>query len=552
MKVFFLLVTLFACNLAFSQHIQFNWQGCFYQSGYQLDSYEPSIVSAGDGYMILSCVETGNIIQPGDIIETDIRLVKIDTMGSLLWEKKFGGSDIEDAANICSADSGNYYIFGSTGSADGGATLPPYLPDGGLWLIKIDEFGNKIWDRVVGNPITIYGYGADCISTKDLGVITRVNTIGNGGDITVSYGGWDTWLLKINSIGSINWDFTLGTDGADFGGSPIQTSDNGYLIPLMCNPGSNGNILCDPNLQSTSIGRAVIVKLDSARNIEWQQCMGASFHIGFSSVLEVNDGYIIGGFASASDGAVEGAGYHLGYNNQGEQTADLWLRKIDFNGNLIWQKCYGGSGNDFPLQLFKTSDGNLVVFGETESRNGDVTGMHADPPYLFPLSEDVWMLKVNGTNGNMLWNRCIGSTEREFINNGVIQKDDRNYVLAINTVFGNRGDITCGVNEYKYFSWVSSITDTTAYVGIYDLVDISHTIKLYPNPADDYLVLEISPQFDFQNYQAEIINSEGKTVKILSLLGRNPYISIGNLPSGLYLLRLENQRMKASKRFLKI
>ncbi|MBK7031449.1 MAG: hypothetical protein IPH45_20650 [Bacteroidales bacterium] len=89
MKAFFLLVTLFACNLAFSQHIQFNWQGCFYQSGYELNSYEPSIVSTGDGYMILSLVETGNIIQPGDMMETDIRLVKIDSIGNFLWEKYF-------------------------------------------------------------------------------------------------------------------------------------------------------------------------------------------------------------------------------------------------------------------------------------------------------------------------------------------------------------------------------------------------------------------------------------------------------------------------------
>lgn len=177
--------------------------------------------------------------------------------------------------------------------------------------------------------------------------------------------------------------------------------------------------------------------------------------------------------------------------------------------------------------------------------------LHADPPYLYPLSEDVWMLKVNGSNGNLLWNRCIGSTEREFINNGVIQKNDKNYVLAINTVFGNRGDITCGESELEHFSWVSSITDTTAYVNIRDVEDISHSIKLYPNPASDFITLEIPHQYDKQNFQAEIINSEGKIVKTLLLSGRNPYISLGNLSSGLYLLRLENQKMKASKRLIK-
>lgn len=266
-----------------------------------------------------------------------------------------------------------------------------------------------------------------------------------------------------------------------------------------------------------------LVKIDSIGNFLWEKYFGESNSEDATIIIPADNGnYYIFGTTNSSDG---GATYPP-YITQ-------------------------GGGNDWPLQLLKTTEGNLEVFGQTQSRDGDVIGLHADPPYLYPSREDVWMLKINWTNGNLLWNRCIGADRREFINNGVIQKDDRKYVMAINTVFGNRGDITCGVNEYKYFSWVSSITDTTAYVGIYDLVDISQTIKLYLNPADDYLVLENSPQFDFQNYQAEVINNEGKTVKILSLLGRNPYITIGNLPSGLYLLRLENQKMKASKRFIK-
>lgn len=550
MRLFFLLLLMFFFNLAFSQHIQFNWQGCFYQSGYELDSYKPSIVSTNDGYMILSCVETGNIIQPGDMDETDIRLVKIDTMGYFLWEKYFGGSNIEDATSIIQADSGNYYIFGTTNSSDGGATYPPYITNGGLWYIKIDGSGNKIWDRVAGGDNMVLGAGAFCVPTSDNGLLSLTNLMGDGGDITLGYGLWDAWLLKINAQGEKEWDLTLGTDNQDLGGQPIQTSDDGYLIPLYGTPGANGNINCNIVPQAWPM-KAILVKLDSARNIEWQQCFGASYHVTFQNTLEVADGYIIGGCAYAGDGVVEGSGYHTGYNNQGEQTADLWLRKIDFDGNLIWQKCYGGSGNDWPLQLLKTSDGNLVVFGQTQSRDGDVTGIHADPPYLYPLSEDVWMLKVNGSNGNLLWNRCIGSTEREFINNGVIQKNDKNYVLAINTVFGNRGDITCGESELEHFSWVSSITDTTAYVNIRDVEDISHSIKLYPNPASDFITLEIPHQYDKQNFQAEIINSEGKIVKTLLLSGRNPYISLGNLSSGLYLLRLENQKMKASKRLIK-
>ena len=124
-------------------------------------------------------------------------------------------------------------------------------------------------------------------------------------------------------------------------------------------------------------------------------------------------------------------------------------------------------------------------------------------------------------------------------------------MLWLSIQYSATGNITCGVNEYKYFSWVSSITDTTDYIGIHDIEDISRLIKLYPNPANDYLVLEIPQQFDMQNFQAVIINSEGKTLKTSSLSGPKPYLSIVNLPSGLYLLRIENQQVKASKRFIK-
>ncbi|MFZ4771450.1 MAG: hypothetical protein ACOYLO_14800, partial [Ferruginibacter sp.] len=310
MKIFVLLfVIVFSFKPAFPQHIKFDWQSCFYQTGSQRDIDNPSIVSTGDGYLVLSRVETG-VVLPNGYNETDIWLIKLNTSGNFLWEKYFGGSKSEDAVNIVPADNGNYYIFGSTSSSDGGVTITPYLPVGGLWIIKIDADGNKIWDRVAGNPSPIYAYGADCIATNDFGLITRVNTVGNGGDISLSYGGFDTWLLKINSVGSIEWDFTLGTDGADFGGGPIQTLDSSYLIPMTSTPGSNGNIICDPSLQYTSIGRAVLVKLDADRNIQWQQCLGASNHIAFTNALEVADGYIIGGYACAGDGAVEGAGYH--------------------------------------------------------------------------------------------------------------------------------------------------------------------------------------------------------------------------------------------------
>jgi hypothetical protein len=552
-NILFITLSLFLHTSLFAQHIKFNWQSCFYQSGYQKDVREVSQISTGDGFLILCAAETDIMMSPpGESFYSDIWLIKTDTIGNFLWDKYFGGTNEEDAVKIIHSGDGNYYIFGATGSSDGGATIPPYLPNGGLWFIKIDGNGNILWDKVAGSVYPSWGYGADCIATNDGGILSRVNTVGNDGDISIHYDGWDVWLLKLNAQGDIDWDFTLGTEGLEIGGTPIQTSDSGYLVPVQGVPGLYGNITCDTALQAIPIGRAILVKLDTERHIQWQQCLGASDHIGFTKVMEVNDGYIVGGYVSAGDGALEGAGYHLGYNHTGSTTSDIWLRKIDFEGNMQWQKCYGGSNDDAVDQLFTTSDGNLMVFGTTNSYNGDVTGLHYDPYYPTFALKDVWMFKVDCNNGNLLWNRCIGGLEREDIRSGgVVQKDDKNYTLSVKIIYGPTGDITCGNDpEFESFIWFSSITDTTAYLGEPEMKDLGKLINLYPNPATDYITLEIPHSFDIQHAQAEIIDVSGKILKSVVLTGQNPYLDTGDLPVGLYLLRLVTKQGFVSKRFI--
>ena len=86
---------------------------------------------------------------------------------------------------------------------------------------------------------------------------------------------------------------------------------------------------------------AVIVKLDSLRNIEWQQCYGGSDYDGALELLEIEDGYMFAGYAGSNDGNI--SGWH------GEM--DIWLVKLDFYGNIIWQKCLGGGYHESPKYL---------------------------------------------------------------------------------------------------------------------------------------------------------------------------------------------------------
>ncbi len=229
------------------------------------------------------------------------------------------------------------------------------------------------------------------------------------------------------------------------------------------------------------------------------------------------------------------------------------LRKTDFYGNVIWQRCYGGSKNESPLKFFNLSDGNFMVFARTASKDGDVVGLHYDPWYPQYTWRDIWMLKINSTTGDIIWQRCIGTDDDDdiFIE-GIIQLNDRDYVMTVQAFYYLLGDIACSpAQTNKHYAWTISVTDTVTYTKIPDYNVNNELVHLYPNPALDYITLEIPKYLYAKNTVAEIINSEGMIVKKMDLFGDTPFLQVSDLPVGLYLLKLENQKMKSSKMFIK-
>src|SRR5205809_153959 len=102
--------------------------------------------------------------------------------------------------------------------------------------------------------------------------------------------------------------------------------------------------------------------------ILWQKCLGGSGNDNANSIRQTTDGgYVVAGSSGSVDGNVTG-------NHGGG--ADAWVVKMDSAGNLVWQKCYGGTGGDGATAIDQTSDGGYVVAGTTSSNDGDVSGWH--------------------------------------------------------------------------------------------------------------------------------------------------------------------------------
>jgi hypothetical protein len=528
--ILFILIYLTQPGYSNAQHIQFNWQGCY--NG-PLDDEIFDVVSTGDGYMMVGSYEKNSNIPPS-YFENDVWLIKTDLTGNFLWQKFLGGSNSDAGVRIFPTQDGNYLIAGGSVSSDGDISNDPYPQSDDYWIIKINGNGSIIWDRILG------GNGKDQIRngtlTTDGGFVALGYTSSDDGDISHYYGAYDMWMIKLNANGEKVWDFTIGTSWFDDSQAIIQTSEGGYLIGGSSIIESGGNIDCTPFNNNSEV---VVFKLDSNANIQWQHCYGGSGNDGVADFIELKDGYLIAAQGESADGDLTGSGWH------GDM--DVWLIKVDFNGNIIWQKCFGGSDYDYPSRIFKTSDSTLIIFGTTRSFDGDVVGNHS----LEVGIPDIWMLKVSLT-GNLTWQQCIGGQGEEWINFGVIQRSNVDYVLTGTISSGQSGDIICGSSQViNYGAWAFSITDTTTYDELPYAGYKPASFKVYPNPASDYVVFEqlgLKEQKQEEN-NIQIRNIFGDMVETLEIIENKAIWSLEKVKSGVYLYRI-NGDSKVGKVFV--
>ncbi len=491
-KTAFIIFFVCVCFGALAQNYQINWQQCF--GGTEQD--EPyDIIEIPGGYFILGTTESSD----GDVSFnhgiSDGWLIKTDDGGNIIWEKTYGGSSGDNFVRIFPAENGNFYIMGASRSSDGDISFDPYPDSWDHWILKINSGGDIIWDKIVGGNAGEVLWTGDI--TEDGGIVTVGWTNSNDGDISVYFGGQDTWITKISSEGELEWDFTLGTDWIDVGQAIIQTSDGGYLVGGSSMLGEGGNITCEPH---SSLADAILTKLDADRNIEWQRCYGGSENDGATALLEVNDGYIMGGYAGSNDGDI--SGWH------GED--DIWIVKIDYWGNIVWQNPLGGTRSEFTSSIFELEDGSILIPGYSQSHDGDVSGNHSISEYDY----DIWLAKLNA-EGQIISQQCFGGEGSEIVDFGLVRKDDYNFVIAGQTDYGPSYDVACtphGGNYDKDF-WVFEIQDTTT--GIENRVVEKDKLKVYPNPASKYVVFEFwdnQISNSFSKSDINIFNSFGQKV----------------------------------------
>lgn len=487
--LFLLLVFLNFYFPIYSQPLVINWQQCY---GGSNDEFGVSAAKSINGY-VLFC---GTDSQDGDILglhgSWDYWVIKTDFSGNILWAKTYGGSQANVESQMKQTSDGEYILLGYTTSNDGEVQGNHGFAD--YWVVKIDSLGNIEWSKCLGGSNNEYPYGIDI--AKDSGYFCQGYTGSNDGDVTGNHGQYDYWVVKLDHNGTMKWQKTLGGSDNDLGICVSSTMDGGAIVGGSTHS-NDGDIQCIRH----GNGDSWVLKLDSLGQIEWENCYGGSQNDNISSIISTSDNeYIFTGCTYSNDGDVSG-------NHGG---GDFWVVKIDHLGNLLWQKCFGGSSLDVPYFIKRSADGNFFIGGDTYSNDGDVHGNNS----INTSHSDMWLIKID-LLGNLLWQQCLGGLMDEVLRDLVELTGGNLLLLGGTNTSDNSGDVQCnhhgpGTSDV----WLISVRDTT-FVGIDEKRENYQSVAVYPNPSKEFVVFE-SPVANEIN-TINIFNSIGENVKNLTL-----------------------------------
>ena len=156
----------------------------------------------------------------------DIWVVKLDPNGLIIWEQNYGGSNNESCKSIIETSSGEFVIAGTASSYDHDVT--GLHGDYDIWIIKIDTDGMLLFAKTFGG--SDIEYAGEIKETIDGGFIVAGSSYSNNFDLDDNYGESDVWVLKLDSIGELEWQKNLGGSSVDDANSIIQTDDGGFVM----------------------------------------------------------------------------------------------------------------------------------------------------------------------------------------------------------------------------------------------------------------------------------------------------------------------------------
>lgn len=289
---------------------------------------------------------------------------------------------------------------------DGGylATGVSYGVDGSssdATLIKLNSEGSIEWQRAFGRESYDASLQCSVAETSDGGYILATDSIDP--DSSPDAQDYAILVLKLSSEGSILWQKIYGkTDSREFAHGEIQqTYDGGYILAGTSLP------------FDTNISDILVMKLDSAGNIQWDKIFRSVSPQWGDSVKQTSDGgYIVGGSSHGFPWILSDGTYPL-------------FIKLDSYGNIEWQKLYEGYGRyaNHRADVIETKDNDLVVADYVQYSSYISYGGYIE------YFGDIWVLKLDSA-GNIRWQNVYGGSESFEQSHSLCETNDGGYMIG--------------------------------------------------------------------------------------------------------------------------
>jgi hypothetical protein len=194
---------------------------------FDIDAAKSVIETSDGGFAISGYISSNGGDVTGSHGLSDFWVIKLDSIGELLWQKTFGGSETDIAYDILESVDNNLLVIGETYSSDGDIT-DAHAGIKDCWIIKLDLLGSVIWKKCYGGSGG--EEGKSIIQDIDGNYVFSANASSSNGDLTLNNGANDFWAVKIDSNGEIIWQKSLGGSNEDLIPNIVQTSDNNYVM----------------------------------------------------------------------------------------------------------------------------------------------------------------------------------------------------------------------------------------------------------------------------------------------------------------------------------
>ncbi len=337
-----------------------------------------------------------------DVVHNSIPIIQIN--------KTIGGTALDWGWSIQQTGAGGYIIAGETVSYGAGGY--------DAFIVKTDACGNEMWQRTYGGS---YKDGCRAIQqTDDAGYILAgyTDSFGNPGH--------DYWLIRTDEDGNELWSKVFGGKDSDAALSVQQTTDKGFVITGYSFSFSNG------------AKDAWVIKTDDIGNIQWEKNFGGTLNEYGMCIKESCEGcFIIVGAKDAPS----------------SHDTDLWLLKLDTTGEVVWEKTYGGFGDDWGGSVISTDDNGYIICGDTSTFGCG--------------GFDVWLLRIN-SDGMVEWDECYGDASHHETGYAVQKTHDGGYIITGSITSLSSGDsdiLLIKTNSFGELEWNMTFAGNESDIG---------------------------------------------------------------------------------------